>query len=280
MRSLVSTSCKENDQIPWTHIAKRMSGRTGKQCRERWHNHLKPDLKKGNWTEEEDRTIDTLQKKFGNQWSKISAQLPGRTDNDVKNRWHSSMRSLKRRATSKSHNGSTKKAQQAKNVITKARHTPIKSLDFMLESDFSLPLENVDHESNSINEISLFAAGNSDCNKENATAVTETALMDMSDYFAPPVASVERMTGSIRAAEIFSPSFFRRQLRSSWNSITPCSIPLATLPPCNSGPFMTNTPILGENYTNYQSVKLVTKLNSSVTTEDGETSPAFVHFAV
>ena len=72
----------------WTLVGKHISSRTGKQCRERWCNHLHPDLKKTDWTLEEDRIIETLQGMIGNQWSKITKALPGRTDNAAKNRYH------------------------------------------------------------------------------------------------------------------------------------------------------------------------------------------------
>ena len=45
--------------------------RTGKQCRERWHNHLNPDVNKGEWTPEEDNILISMQKVFGNQWCKV-----------------------------------------------------------------------------------------------------------------------------------------------------------------------------------------------------------------
>lgn len=73
-----------------------MPGRTGKQCRERFHNHLDVGIKKGDWTEEEDRIILVLQREIGNQWAKITKLLPGRTDNAVKNRFHATERAKSR----------------------------------------------------------------------------------------------------------------------------------------------------------------------------------------
>lgn len=70
--------------------------RLGKQCRERWYNHLNPDLKKGEWTLEEDIQILALKKKYGNRWSLISKVLRGRTENSVKNRWKSIFRKNKK----------------------------------------------------------------------------------------------------------------------------------------------------------------------------------------
>ena len=71
----------------WSLIAQELSGRTGKQCRERWTNQLNPNLNKENWTQSEDRILLQQQQIYGNSWSKISMFLPGRSSNCVKNRW-------------------------------------------------------------------------------------------------------------------------------------------------------------------------------------------------
>ncbi|XP_062073570.1 transcription factor MYB53-like [Humulus lupulus] len=66
--------------------------RCGKSCRLRWNNYLRPDIKRGKFSEEEERTIINLHSALGNRWSKIASHLPGRTDNEIKNFWNTYLR--------------------------------------------------------------------------------------------------------------------------------------------------------------------------------------------
>ena len=115
----------------WSHVARALGGRTGKQvrraarnglrrshgalaniahilqmlklrltprfnsasqCRERWNNHLAPGINHGEWTPQEEEALVAAHRAYGNRWSAIAAQLPGRTENSVKNHWNAALR--------------------------------------------------------------------------------------------------------------------------------------------------------------------------------------------
>ena len=79
----------------WTECSKNIKGRCGKQCRERWVNILNPGVKKGNWTEDEQKLIFQNLKRYFTSWSIMAKELEGRTENSIKNYFYSSIRRLK-----------------------------------------------------------------------------------------------------------------------------------------------------------------------------------------
>ncbi|XP_010459511.1 PREDICTED: transcription repressor MYB6-like [Camelina sativa] len=66
--------------------------RCGKSCRLRWLNFLRPGIKKGKFTPQEEQVIINLHSAFGNRWALIAQQMPNRSDNDIKNHWNSCLK--------------------------------------------------------------------------------------------------------------------------------------------------------------------------------------------
>ncbi|GMI80483.1 myb domain protein 33 [Hibiscus trionum] len=88
---------KKHGEGNWNAVQKH-SGllRCGKSCRLRWANHLRPNLKKGAFTQEEEQLIIELHAKMGNKWARMAAHLPGRTDNEIKNYWNTRIKRRQR----------------------------------------------------------------------------------------------------------------------------------------------------------------------------------------
>ncbi|KAI4306105.1 hypothetical protein L6164_029413 [Bauhinia variegata] len=88
---------KKNGEGNWNAVQKNTGlARCGKSCRLRWANHLRPNLKKGAFSPEEEKLILQLHAKYGNKWAKMATLLPGRTDNEIKNFWNTRVKRRQR----------------------------------------------------------------------------------------------------------------------------------------------------------------------------------------
>ena len=97
----------------WVVIAARLGTRSGKQARERWHNHLNPTLRKDPFTLEEEEKIELLYSQLGSKWADIAKHLPGRSDNAIKNYFNTCM---------------TKRYRRVNGTKTPSRHRPSLSM--------------------------------------------------------------------------------------------------------------------------------------------------------
>ncbi|KAL3688605.1 hypothetical protein R1sor_014914 [Riccia sorocarpa] len=131
--------------------------RCGKSCRLRWINYLRPDIKHGNFTEDEELMIYRLHANIGSRWSLIAAQLPGRTDNDIKNYWNTrlkkklSERNLEQHyqqqspASNIQHSSSTSQQQQHETRLAKENNNSQAADHSMTTSSLSFPPCNPPH---------------------------------------------------------------------------------------------------------------------------------------
>ncbi|KAL2954617.1 hypothetical protein AAZX31_19G233500 [Glycine max] len=147
----------EEDQILVSHIQQYGHGnwralpkqagllRCGKSCRLRWINYLRPDIKRGKFSKEEEHTILKLHGILGNRWSAIAASLPGRTDNEIKNFWHTHLK--KRIQKSGVHNGNAssrilQEAQANTSLDASSAASSTVTANVMI-ANYGLPVRNI-----------------------------------------------------------------------------------------------------------------------------------------
>ncbi|KAK2387211.1 myb domain protein [Trifolium repens] len=120
--------------------------RCGKSCRLRWANHLKPNLKKGAFSPDEEKLIVELHAQFGNKWARMATLLPGRTDNEIKNYWNTRIKRRQRLDTSP-----TPLSSSSPLSFTFQRPTPLLSSPFRFKRYRSTPNFNL-HVPNSMSQ--------------------------------------------------------------------------------------------------------------------------------
>ncbi|XP_061357612.1 transcription factor RAX3-like [Gastrolobium bilobum] len=124
--------------------------RCGKSCRLRWLNYLRPNIKHGRFTEEEDNIICSLYVRIGSRWSIIAAQLPGRTDNDIKNYWNTKLKKKLLTKQRKEQQAQAHRVCSLKHEIKRENENLVLPFQVMsqipywsAEHSFSIPLANV-----------------------------------------------------------------------------------------------------------------------------------------
>ncbi|KAE9587355.1 hypothetical protein Lal_00004387 [Lupinus albus] len=148
--------------------------RCGKSCRLRWINYLRPDLKRGNFTEEEDELIINLHSLLGNKWSLIAARLPGRTDNEIKNYWNTH---IKRKLYSRGIDPQTHRPLNAAAAAAATTTTPPDNTIITTTSNKKMNKDSISNINHDINNINFqLVNGTEDSNSSSGVTTDELAF--------------------------------------------------------------------------------------------------------
>ncbi|OAY44793.1 transcription factor MYB83 [Manihot esculenta] len=153
-----------NGQGCWSDIARNAGlQRCGKSCRLRWINYLRPDLKRGAFSPQEEELIIHLHSILGNRWSQIAARLPGRTDNEIKNFWNSALKKrLKIIGNNNNNNPSTTSPNESDSSEPRDH---VVGNGMSMHHDHDLMTMCIDSSSSSSASIQAMVAGNANGNQ-------------------------------------------------------------------------------------------------------------------
>ncbi|KAI4334041.1 hypothetical protein L6164_018781 [Bauhinia variegata] len=196
--------------------------RCGKSCRLRWMNYLRPNIKRGNYSPEEEAIIIRLHAELGNRWSAIAAQLPGRTDNEIKNHWHTS---LKKRVQQDS-------VAHEKSQVSKSKdQSPIESRDngHFQESSATSPIsDSWTLMSPSSSEISSITTETTAASSQNLWLEGELAFLEA--YTEPMTENFWTEPYTFDVSDIQSENFWTEPFQSPASPQIPDVCPLSPQP--------------------------------------------------
>nr|AEC32973.1 transcription factor MYB1 [Fagopyrum tataricum]AEC32974.1 transcription factor MYB1 [Fagopyrum tataricum] len=131
----------------WNSLPRRAGlKRCGKSCRLRWLNYLRPDIKRGNITRDEEDLIVRLHKLLGNRWSLIAGRLPGRTDNEIKNYWNTNLsKKIEIEPIAGSNKRSTQPQIHTNGTGEPRKSSPIRTAAFKCTNNFSVAEDHHHH---------------------------------------------------------------------------------------------------------------------------------------